>query len=386
MVFFLRLIFRNLMRQKLRNGLTTLGVVVAIVAFGLLRTLVDAWYAGVEGTAPNRLITRNAVSLMFALPIHYGARIRQVDGVRAVSHVTWFGGIYQDPKNFFPQFAIEPASYLALYREYLVSEQELSAFLRDRKGALAGRKLVERFGWNIGDTIPLEGTIYPGTWTFVLRGVYRGADTKTDESQFFFHWEYLNETLKRWRSARAEHVGAFVVGIDPPERAAEISVAIDEGFRNSRAETLTETEKAFQLGFVFMTEAIVAVIEIVSGVIIVIVLAVLANTMAMSVRERKREYATLKALGFGAWHLGGLIVGEALLIAAIGGALGIGLTFPIAAECAVWLSNWFPIFRVSESTVVLAVGASLLVGILGAVSPVWQVWRTSVTDGLSSLG
>ncbi|HWP00700.1 MAG TPA: ABC transporter permease [Methylococcus sp.] len=386
MAFFLRLILRNLMRQRLRNGLTSLGVVVAIVAFGLLRTLVDAWYAGVEGTAPNRLITRNAVSLMFALPIHYGARIRQIDGVRVVSHITWFGGIYQDPKNFFPQFAIEPASYLALYREYLVSEQERAAFLRDRKGALAGRKLVERYGWKIGDTIPLEGTIYPGTWTFVLRGVYRGADAKTDETQFFFHWEYLNETLKRWRSARAEHVGAFVVGIDPPERAAEISAAIDDGFRNSRAETLTETEKAFQLGFVFMTEAIVAVIEIVSGVIIVIVLAVLANTMAMSVRERKREYATLKALGFGTWHLGGLIVGEALLISAIGGALGIALTFPIAAEFAVRLSNWFPIFRVSESTVVLAAGASLLVGILAAAFPVWQVWRTSVTDGLSSLG
>jgi putative ABC transport system permease protein len=386
MAFFLRLIFRNLMRQKLRNGLTSLGVVVAIVAFGLLRTLVDAWYAGVEGTAPNRLITRNAVSLMFALPIHYGARIRQIDGVRVVSHVTWFGGIYQDPKNFFPQFAIEPASYLALYREYLVSEPERAAFLRDRKGALAGRKLVERYGWKIGDTIPLEGTIYPGTWTFVLRGIYRGADAKTDETQFFFHWRYLNETLKRWRSARAEHVGAFVVGIESPERAAEISAAIDEGFRNSRAETLTETEEAFQLGFVFMTEAIVAAIEIVSGVVIAIVLAVLANTMAMSVRERKREYATLKALGFGAWHLGGLIVGEALLISAIGGALGVALTFPIAAEFAVRLSNWFPIFRVSEATVVLAAGASLLVGILAAAFPVWQVWRTPVTDGLSSVG
>jgi putative ABC transport system permease protein len=386
MAFFLRLIFRNLWRQKLRNGLTSLGVVVAIIAFGLLRTLVDAWYAGVEGTAPNRLITRNAVSLMFALPIHYSARIRQVDGVRVVSHITWFGGIYQDPKNFFPQFAIEPASYLSLYREYLVSEQERVAFLRDRKGALAGRKLVERYGWKIGDTIPLEGTIYPGTWTFVLHGVYRGADAKTDETQFFFHWEYLNETLKRWRSPRAEHVGAFVVGIDSPERAAEVSAAIDDGFRNSRAETLTETEKAFQLGFVFMTEAIVAVIEIVSGVIIVIVLAVLANTMAMSVRERKREYATLKALGFGPWHFGGLIVGEALLISSIGGTLGIALTFPIAAEFAVRLSNWFPIFRVSESTVALAAGASFLVGILAAAFPIWQVWCTPVTDGLSSLG
>lgn len=386
MWFFLRLILRNLGRQKLRNGLTGLGIVIAISAFGMLRTVVDAWYAGAEATAADRLVTRNAISLVFTLPIAYLQRIRQVGGVTRVSYANWFGGVYINEKNFFPQFAIEPESYLAMYPEFVVADAEKTAFLRDRQGALAGRKIAEQFGWKVGDTIPLRGTIFPGNYSFVLRGIYRGVDRKTDETQFFIHWQYLNERLKSERSARVEQVGIYITQIDRPARAAELSQAIDALFRNSLAETLTETEKAFQLSFVAMTETILVAIEIVSFVVILIIMAVMANTIAMSVRERRREYATLRALGFGPRHVIALILGESLVIALIGGAAGLIVTFPIAARFGAKFGTLFPVFAVSGQTIVLSVGASAAVGFAAAVVPIWRTLRTSVSEGLSSLG
>jgi len=352
----------------------------------MLRTVVDAWYAGAEATSANRLITRNAISLVFSLPISYLQRIRQVEGVKSVSYANWFGGVYINEKNFFPQFAIEPDSYLAMYPEYRLAEEEKSAFLHDRKGAIAGRKVAAQFGWKLGDTIPLRGTIYTGSYSFVLRGIYRGADRKTDETQFFLHWEHLNERVKQEQPSRAEQVGIYVVEIDRSTRAAEISLAIDRLFQNSLAETLTETEKAFQLSFVAMTEAILTAIEIVSFVIIVIIMAVMANTIAMSVRERKREYATLRALGFGPAHVVMLIVGESMVIALIGGLIGLGVTFPAAAKFGAKFGSLFPVFAVSEQTVVLSLWVSVLVGAAAGLLPAWQTLRMPVSEGLKSLG
>lgn len=382
---FLKLILRNVGRQKLRNGLTGFGLVVAICAFGLLRTVVDAWYAGVEATSAIRLITRNAISLVFPLPISYLQRIRQVEGVTNVSYANWFGGVYIDPRNFFPQFAIDPESYLAMYPEFQLSDEERSAFLHDRQGAVAGRKIAEQFGWSVGDTVPLRGTIYPGTFSFVLRGIYRGVDRKTDETQFFIHWKGLNERLKTSQANRAEKVGIYIVEVSKAGRAAEISLAIDQLFQNSLAETLTETEKAFQLSFVAMTEAILTAIEVVSFVIIFIIMVVMANTIAMSVRERKREYATLRALGFGPPYIVALILGESVSIALCGGLTGLVITFPLAAEFAEHVGTLFPVFAVSDQTIVLAAAASLLVGCTAAVLPAWRTLRTPVNEGLSSL-
>lgn len=386
MWFFVRLILRNLGRQKLRNGLTGLGIVIAIAAFGMLRTVVDAWYAGAEATAADRLVTRNAISLVFTLPIAYLQRIRQVEGVTRVSYANWFGGVYINEKNFFPQFAVEPESYLAMYPEFVLADDEKIAFLRDRHGALAGRKVAERFGWKVGDTIPLRGTIFPGNHSFVLRGIYRGADRKTDETQFFIHWQYLNERLKTEQASRAEQVGIYITQIDRPARAAELSQAIDRLFQNSLAETLTETEKAFQLSFVAMTETILVAIEIVSFVVIIIIMAVMANTIAMSVRERRREYATLRALGFGPPYVIALILGESLVIALLGGAIGLAVTFPAAARFGARFGSLFPIFAVSDETVVLSGAAAASVGVVAAAVPVWRTLRTSVSEGLSSLG
>ncbi|HYE34433.1 ABC transporter permease [Methylocaldum sp.] len=386
MLLFLRLAFRNLFRHKLRTGLTALGIVIAIIAFALLRTVVDAWYAGAEATSANRLITRNAISLMFPLPISYGNRIRQIEGITGLSYSNWFGGVYIDERNFFPQFAIEPKTYLELYPEFILPEAEKSAFIKDRKGVIAGRKLAEKYGWKIGDVIPLRGTIYSGSWSFVLRGIYRGAEKKTDETIFFFHWDNLNETLKKTDSSRAERVGVYILRIDRAERAAELSEAVDRLFENSLAETLTETEKAFQLGFVAMTEAIVVAIKIVSFVVIAIIMAVMANTMAMSARERQREYATLKAVGFGSRYLLGLIVGESLALSIISGILGILAAFPATDFLAAKFGTLFPVFEVSAQTIELALLASCLIGLAAAVFPAWRVITFPVSEGLRSIG
>ena len=383
---FLKLIVRNALRHKLRTGLTVVGIVVAILAFGLLQTVVDAWYAGAEGAAPNRLVTRNAVSLVFSMPLHYRDKIRAVEGVRRVAPFNWFGGYYQEPKNFFAQFAIDPMPFLAMYPEYRVPEDELRAFLRDRKGAVIGRKLAERYGFKIGDTIPLQGTIYPGTWTFTVRAIYDGADAKVDTSQLLFHWDYLNETMKQRSPRRGDQVGVFMVQIDDPHRSAEIGQAIDRLFENSLAETLTETEKAFQLGFVAMTETIVVGIRIVSFVVIFIILAVMANTMAMTARERLGEYATLKAVGFGPGYVAALIFGESVAIAGAGAGLGIALTFPVAAWFAAKMGQFFPVFDVSGETVALQAGCALVVGLVAAVLPGRRAARVKIVEGLRAIG
>src|SRR6476646_3984069 len=191
------LVLRNAFRHKLRTFLTVLGIVVAIVAFGLLRTIVDAWYAGANASSSARLVTRSAVSLVFALPLTYAQRIRQVPGVTRVSWANWFGGVYITERNFFPQFAVEADSYLDIYPEFVVAAEDKRAFLLDRQGAIAGRKLANQYGWKVGDQIPLRGTIFPGTWTFNLRAIYDGAERTTNETQLLFHWSYLNESLKK---------------------------------------------------------------------------------------------------------------------------------------------------------------------------------------------
>lgn len=383
---FYKLILRNSMRHKLRTGLTVLGLVVAFLSFGLLQSIVDAWYHGAEAAAPNRLITRNAVSLTIPLPLHYREKVRAVDGVKTVAATNWFAGVYQDPKNFFPQFAVEPVPYFSMYPEYRLQADEFAAFVRDRKGAVIGRKLAQTYGFKVGDTVPLKGTIFPGNWAFVVRAIYDAGDAKTDTSLFFFHWDYLNETMKQRMPLRASQAGIFMIEITDVDRAAAISEAIDKQFRNSIAETLTETEQAFQIGFVKQTESIVIAIRIVSFVVIFIILAVMANTMAMTARERLREYAMLKALGFSPGYVAGLIFGESLAIAAVGCAIGVGLTFPVGSWFAAQMGTLFPVFSVSGQTVVLQIVSALAVGTIAALLPARRAARVRIVEGLRAIG
>jgi putative ABC transport system permease protein len=380
------LVLRNAFRHKLRTILTIVGIVVAISAFGLLRTIVDAWYAGANASSSARLVTRSSVSLVFALPLNYAPKIRQVPGVTSVAWANWFGGIYVNERNFFAQFAISGASYLDMYPEFVLADVERKAFLADRVGAVAGRKLADKYGWKVGDQIPLRGTIYPGTWTFTLRGIYDGAEEGTDTSTFYFHFDYLNETVKRMFPRRADQAGVFIETLRDPEDAAAVSQAIDATFRNSLAETLTETEKAFQLGFVAMSEAILLAIQTVSYVVIVIIMAVMANTMAMTARERYGEYATLKALGFGNGFVALLIFAESLGIALLGGLLGIAFTFPMADAFAHTVGSILSGFRVSEETVALQLASAVVIGVVAAAIPAWNAARVRIVDGLRAIG
>jgi putative ABC transport system permease protein len=382
---FLKLIFRNAFRHKLRTGLTIFGIVVAILAFGLLQTVVTAFYAGANAASSTRLVSRNAISLTFSLPISYRARVKGVDGVTSVGYANWFGGIYQEPKNFFPQFAIDGATYLDLYPEYKLTPAERDAFLRDRRGCIVGRKLADTFGFKIGDVIPIKGTIFPGKWEFVVRGIFEGAEAATNTSQLLFHWDYLNETMLKTVPRRANYTGVYIVGIKSGDRAAEISRAVDEQFRNSLAETLTETEKAFQLGFVSMSDQIVAAIRVVSFVVILIILAVVANTMAMTARERLSEYATLKALGFGPGYVAALIFGESLALAFFGCVIGIALTFPFVRAFASAVGTMFPVFSVSNETVQMQILCAIAVGVLAAIVPSRRAATVKIVDGLRSI-
>jgi putative ABC transport system permease protein len=385
-MFLFKLLFRNAFRHKLRTLLTISSILIAILAFGLLRTVIRAWYSGVEASSATRLVTRNAISLIFPLPLAYKDKIRQIENVETVSYGNWFGGIYIDEKNFFANFAVEPRSYLALYSEFVVPPEEKAAFLRDRRGFVAGRKLAAKYGWKIGDIITLKGTIFPGDWEFVLRGIYRGKDKNTDESAFIFHWDYLNERVKKTEPGRADQVGFYMIGVSRREAAADATAAIDRAFQNSLAETLTETEKAFQLGFVSMSETIITAIQIVSFVVIVIILAVVANTMAMASRERIGEYAILKTLGFSRFQIARLIWGESLLITLIGCVLGMVLTFPAAKIFGEAMGSFLPVFNVGMDTVYLDLAAFLVVGTAAAVLPAWRAMNIRIADALRRIG
>ncbi|OGP74874.1 MAG: ABC transporter ATP-binding protein [Deltaproteobacteria bacterium RBG_16_49_23] len=385
-MFILKILIRNAFRHKLRTFLTILGITVAILAFGLLRTFINAWYGGVEASSASRLVTRSSISLIFSLPISYKEKIRQVDGVRKVSWGNWFGGIYIDEKNFFANFAVDAKSYLELYPEFILSSEETTHFLRDRKGFVAGRKLAKRFGWKIGDTVILRGTIYPGNWDFVLRGIYQGRDETIDETQFFFHWDYLNESLKKTAPSRGDQVGFYMIGINRPDRATEVALAIDQTFKNSLAETLTETEKAFQLSFISMSETIIMAIELVSFVVIIIIIVVVANTMSMTYRERTGEYAIFKTLGYRGWRIAAMIVGESMFITLFGSFLGILLTFPVARIAGRMLSNWFPVFNVAEEAIYMDILASVMIGLLAAIVPTRRAVKIRIADGLRRIG
>ena len=378
----LKILIRNAFRHKLRTILTIIAMCIAILAFGLLRTVISAWYAGVAASSADRLVTRNAISLIFPLPLAYRDKIRLTDGVKGVSYGNWFGGIYIEEKNFFANFAVEPQTYLALYPEVILPADQLRAFLTNRKACIAGVKLAERFGWKIGDTITLKGTIFPGNWELLLQGIYRGRDQTIDQSMFFFHWDYLNESLKKTAPGRANQVGYYIIQLTDPDRAADVSTAIDKNFKNSLAETLTETEKAFQMSFVAMSDALIWVIQIVSGVIIVIILAVVANTMAMTTRERIGEYAIYKTLGFGAFYVWGLIWGEALVITLSGGLLGMALTYPVARIFSNAVGTVFPVFNVDITTIYMDFGVALTVGTLATILPARHACKIGIVDGL----
>jgi len=382
-----KLVFKNMTRHKLRSFLTIVGIAIAVIAFGLLRTLVDAWYAGVDASAVNRLITRNAVSFILPLPYSYRDQIARVPGVENVTFANWFQGVYIDQEQFFARLAIDADTYLNNFPEFLVDPDQVEAFKNERNACIIGERIAVTYNLKLGDIMPIEGDIYPGSYEFVVRAIYRPRDTKTDATQMLFHWQYLDERVKQIAPERAGSIGWYVITISDPDKAAQVSDAIDALFANSRAETKTETEAAFQQSFVSMSGAIITAMNFVSFVIIGIILLVLGNTMVMTARERIGEYAVIKTLGFTKGHIITLIAGESLAISVLGGALGLVLTYPIVDVFGAALpSGWFPVFEVKPETVVQSVSSALAVGVLAAVFPVWRATSMKIVDGLRQIG
>jgi len=377
-----KLIAKNSLRRKLRTLLTILGLALAVMAFGLIRTLIGAWFAGVAATSPDRLIVRHAVSIVFTLPMAYKEQLEKIDGVNLVSYAAWFGGFYIDPKNFFAQFAADPQTFFKLYPEYMVPPDQFADFLKERRAVIVGRGLADRFGWKVGDPITLIGTIYPGNWDFIIRGIYTGRDKVTDENSFFMRFDYLDERMQQEMPGRVGQVGWYGLKIADPSRAAQISAVVDSRFANSWAETKTETEKEFQLSFIQMTGAIITGMRIISFLIIGVILLVLANTMAMTARERVSEHAFLRTLGFRSYHLVGLILGESLMIAFLGGLVGMGLLGAVVGVVKVAISAYIPGFEATPFNYMLCMITAVAVGLLSAVFPIQRALRIRIVDGL----
>jgi putative ABC transport system permease protein len=383
----LKLVIKNALRHKLRTFLTILGISVAMIAFGLLRTVVTAWNIGVDASQADRLITRHAVSFIFPLDYAYRDKIAKVPGVKQVSYANWFGGVYIDKTQFFARLGVDADTYFDLYSEFALSDKELNDFRSERNACIIGEGIARQYKLEIGDIIPLEGDIYPGQWEFVVRGIYKAKNKTTDTSQMLFHWKYLNERMEQEAPSRANEVGWYVVRVEKAQYAGDVSAQIDAQFRNSAAETKTETERAFQQGFLQSTGAILTAMDVMSFLIVGIIMLVLANTMIMSARERTREYAVFKALGFSRPHLTGLIMGESLLISALGGGLGVFLTFPIVAgfEQAI-PKGFFPVFQIEPITLFLALTAVLFIGFVAGLFPLQRVLTTRIIDGFRFVG
>jgi putative ABC transport system permease protein len=381
-----KLITRNTWRHPLRTTLTVLGLAIAVTAFCVIRTTIDAWYSDARATSPNILVTLNRVSLVFTLPMSSIEKVKRVEGVKAVSFASWFGGTYIDPKNFFAKFVVDHNTYFDLYPQWVVPPDQMEAFRKERNAVIVGRKLADRFGWKLGDAVHIVGDIYPGDWDFVIRGIYTGATEGANELNWFSRYDYLDERMRETAPSRAGQVGWLIVQIDDPSKAAVMSKEIDNLFLNSSAETKTQTEEAFALSFVEMSGTIISGLRIVSVLVIGVILLVLANTMAMTARERIREYAVLKTLGFLPRHLIGLIVGESIVIAGAGGVVGLLLTtFAVIPLLETALSDFLPVVRLTPLTLILGVGSALVVGFLAAVFPTAKAVRTSIVDGLRML-
>ncbi len=383
----IKLIIKNSLRHKLRTFLTILGIAIAVIAFGLLRTVVTAWNAGVEASSANRLITRQAVSFIFPLPYAYREKILNIPGVTNITYANWFQGVYIDKSQFFARLAVDHETFFDVYPEYLLTKKELEDFKKERNSCVIGTDIAKLYKLKIGDVMTIEGDIFPGRWDFVIRGIYRPRDKTTDATGMFFHWDYLNERMEKEMPSRANHVGWYIVQIKDPNQSAEISQKIDALFKNSTAETKTESERAFQQEFLASTSAIITAMNVISFVIIGIIMLVLGNTMIMSARERTREYAVMKTLGFEARHLTGLIMGESLLISFIGAGIGLFLTFPIVEGFAMVIpKGFFPIFRLEPITVIFACSAAVFIGLISSIPPIQRALKTNIVDGFRFVG
>ena len=378
---FLPLVLANLRRKKIRTILTIGSFAVALFLFGLLGAIRYGFRQGIDVAGADRLVVIGRTSIIQPLPLPYLDRIRRLPGVQDVAHATWFGGVYQDPKNFFAQFAIVPDDWLRMYPEFRVDAPQWNDFLADRQGAIVGRKLAERFGWRVGDRIPLKvpGYFGGGSWEFNIRGIYRGTRPNDDETQFWLRHEYLYEKAPPyWRGI----VGWYVVRVSNPDDALAVSRAIDAEFANSASETRTQTESAFAAAFVNQMGNIEFLILVIGAIVFFTLLLVTGNTMAIAVRERTSELAVLKAIGYTGRFVLGLVLVESLVIAGIGGALGLWLAHRLVQED---ITQGLLLLYLPPLAIALGAGITLVTGLLAGLLPAWGAMRLNVATALRRL-
>lgn len=382
----LKLIFKNTLRHKLRSSLTIMGIAIAVIAFGLLRTVVTAWYGGVEAAAADRLITRHSVSFIFPLPLSYNNKIASVPGVNEVAFQNWFGGTFKDKSQFFARIACSD-NIFDVYPEYVLSKDQLATYMKERNSCVIGPAIAKNYNLKIGDVMTIDGDIYPGRWDFVIRGIYTPKFQSTDDNGMYFHWDYLNERMVKEMPGRANDVGWYIIKIKDPNQSARISEEVDALFKNSTSETKTETERAFNQGFIASSSAIITSMNVMSFMIIGIIMLVLGNTMIMASRERTREYAVLKTLGFSGKHIVGLILGESMFISCLGSLVGLMFTYPMVASFEKFIpKGMFPQFHVEPITLILAISAALFIGIAASAFPIQRVLNTKIVEGFRFVG
>jgi putative ABC transport system permease protein len=368
------------LRNKTRAFLTVLGTIVAALAFVFLRSILTAWYASSEASAADRVVTRNAVSLINPLPLSYRQRIAAVPGVTQVTFSNWFGGYYKDRKNFFANFAIEPRTALEVF-DLRFAEGTAEAFIADRNSCVVGRELAKRFGWKVGDIVPLISEIYPGDWRFTIAGIVYSPDDETISNNLFFHWARLNEGLP---DSRKDTVGLYTIKIANPNDSTRVIRDIDTLFANSDNETHSETEKAFRLNFVAGSSAILSALEVVSVVILVIMALILGNTLAMGLRERTSELGTMRAIGFLPGQVRALSIAEGALLGLLGGIVGVAAAPPALAfahKILTLLGFGFPL-PMRPAIAALTIAAAAVIGSLASAIPAWQAGRLDVVSAL----
>jgi putative ABC transport system permease protein len=377
---FARLIFANLFRKKVRLILTIGSFAVALFLFAFLSIVRGAFLGNAELASANRLVTINRTSIINLIPLSYKDKILRIPGVSYVTHNNWFGGIYQNENNFFPQFVIDPETQRQVFPELIVPDDQWANFLKDRQGAIAGAKTAKRFGWKVGDRIPIKTTLYGGgAWEFNLVGIYHGTRAQDDETQFWFQWDYFEEKIP---AAVKGQIGWYVIRIAKPEDAPRIAKAIDSQFENSPNETKTEAESAFAANWVKQFGNIQFLIVTIGAVVFFTLLLVTGNTMAISVRERTAELAVLKAIGYSDRAILFFVLAESLAIALFGGLLGLLLAVVATPVLATALASMLPNLALPGSILAMGLVVALVVGVAAGLLPGIGAMRMRVVNAL----
>ena len=374
---YLHLIFANLKRKKIRTTLTIGSFAVALFLFGILVVVHFAFYQGVAVAGADRLVVINRTSIIQPLPMAYKEKLSRMAGVKDVTFANWFAGVYQEERNFFPQFAIDTDTYRGMFPEFQIPDDQWRTFVADREGAAVGAATAQRYGFKLGDRIPIKGTIFPGTWEFNIRAIYKGQRPGDDETQFWFHYTYLDERGPQWIKGI---VGWYTVRIANPDDAVTASRAIDERFANSPYETKTDTERAFAASFAKQMGNIELLILTIGGVVFFTLLLVTGNTMAIAVRERTGELAVLKTIGFSDSSVLLLVLAESAFIALQGGVVGVLLAWGAAPGLGKALPGMT--FYLSPLQLVSGVALAVLVGVLAGALPAMSAMRLRVADAL----